>query len=111
MNGVRLFILAADASFHNTSRTTVLVRKHFAVLYGSSSAPVTGMKVPPATTFRPALPATLRPGKGWSGRLSGPGATALTKTSVRVRLSYFRGRALPGRPGFGWITDHVARVG
>jgi hypothetical protein len=100
-----------DASFRNTSRTTVRVRKHFAVLYGSSSAPVTRMKVLPAKAFKPALPATLRPGKGWSGRLSGLGATALTRTSVRVRFSYFEGRALPGRPGFGWITDHVARVG
>ena len=48
-----------------------------------------------------------RAGKAWSGRLSGPGATALTHTNVRVHFSYFAGRVLPGRPGFSWITDHV----
>jgi hypothetical protein len=99
-----------NASFRNTSRTTVRIRKQFAVLYGPSSVRVSGMKVLPAKAFRPALPATLPPGKGWSGRLSGLGAGALKSTNVRVRFSYFAGRALPGRPGFGWITDHVARL-
>jgi hypothetical protein len=46
----------------------------------------------------------------WSGRISGLGATALRDTNVRVRFSYFAGRALPAAPGFGWITDHVVRV-
>jgi hypothetical protein len=50
-------------------------------------------------------------GKGWSGRLSGLGATALARKSVRVRFIYFEGRALPRRPGFGWISDHVVLVG
>jgi hypothetical protein len=99
-----------DASFRNTSRSTLTIRKRFAILYGPSSVPVTRMKVLPARAFKPALPATLRPGKGWSGRISGLGATALSNTNVRVRFSYFAGRALPGAPGFGWITDHVARV-
>jgi hypothetical protein len=99
-----------NASFRNTSRTTVRIRKRFAVLYGPSSVRVSGMKVLPAKAFRPPLPATLSPGKGWSGRLSGVGAGALKNTNVRVRFSYFAGRALPGQPGFGWITDHVARL-
>jgi hypothetical protein len=68
------------------------------------------MKVLPARAFKPALPATLGPGKAWSGRISGLGATALRDTNVRVRFSYFAGPALPGAPGFGWITDHVVRV-
>jgi hypothetical protein len=100
-----------NASFRNTSRTTLRIRKRFAVLYGPSSVSVSGMKMLPAKTFRPALPATLPPGKAWSGRLSGVGAGALRRTNVRVQFSYFAGRALPGRPGFGWITDHVARLG
>ena len=99
-----------NASFRNTSRTTVRIQKRFAVLYGPSQVRVSGMKVLPAKAFRPALPATLPPGKGWSGRLSGLGGGALKNTNVRVQFSYFAGRALPGRPGFGWITDHVARL-
>lgn len=96
-----------DVSFRNTSRSSLHVRKHFALLYGANTGPVSRMKVLPARAFQPALPATLRPGKAWSGRLSGPGATALTRTSVRVRFSYFVGRVLPGSPGLSWITDHV----
>ena len=99
-----------NASFRNTSRQTLRIRKRFAVLYGPSSVRVSGMKVLPAKAFRPALPATLPPGRAWSGRLSGVGAGALKNTHVRVQFSYFAGRALPGRPGFGWITDHVARI-
>lgn len=99
-----------DASFRNTSRTTLRIRKQFAVLYGPSRVRVSGMKVLPAKAFRPALPATLPPGKAWSGRMSGVGATALRNTNVRVHFSYFAGRVLPGRAGFGWITDHVARL-
>ena len=94
-------------SFRNTSRSPLHVRKHFALLYGANTGPVSRMKVLPARAFQPALPATLRAGKAWSGRLSGPGATALTRTSVRVRFSYFVGRVLPGSPGLSWITDHV----
>ncbi len=99
-----------DASFRNTSRTTLRIQKRFAVLYGSSRVRVSGMKVLAAKGFRPTLPATLPPGKGWSGKFSGTGGTALKNTNVRVQFSYFAGRALPGRPGFGWITDHVARL-
>jgi hypothetical protein len=80
------------------------------VRYGASNVPVSRMKRLRATTFRPALLATLKPGKGWSGRLSGSGATALRRTNVRVQFGYFAGRALPGQPGFGWITDHVVRL-
>jgi hypothetical protein len=61
-----------------------------------------------------AAPASAGPTKtirlAWSGRISGLGATALRDTNVRVRFSYFAGRALPAAPGFGWITDHVVRV-
>jgi hypothetical protein len=99
-----------NASFRNTSRTTLRIRRQFAVRYGPSNVPVVRMKRLRAVTFRPALPARLRPGQGWSGRLSGTGATALRRTNVRVQFGYFAGRALPGRPGFGWITDHVARI-
>jgi hypothetical protein len=99
-----------NASFRNTSRTTLRIRKQFAVLYGPSRARVTGMKGLRAKTFRPPLPTTLRPGKAWSGRMSGTGGRVLRKTHVRVRFGYFQGRALPGRAGFGWITDHVARI-
>jgi hypothetical protein len=99
-----------DVSFRNTSRSTLGLRKRFAVLYGPSNVPVTRMKVLPAATYRPTLPARLAPGKGWSGRLSGVGAGALMGTNVRVRFGYFEGRALPGTPGFTWITDHVVRV-
>jgi hypothetical protein len=99
-----------NASFRNTSRTTLRIRKRFAVLHGPGRVGVSGMKVLPAKAFRPALPATLAPGRGWSGRLSGLGAGALKNTNVRVRFGYFAGRALPGQPGFAWITDHVARI-
>jgi hypothetical protein len=99
-----------NASFRNTSRSTLRIRKDFALLYGPSSVRVSGMKVLRVRTFRPALPTTLAPGKGWSGRMSGTGGTALRRTNVRVKFSYFAGRALPGRPGFGWITDHVVRL-
>jgi hypothetical protein len=101
---------AVNASFRNTSRSTLRIRRQFAVLYGPSSVPVRRWKALPARTFRPALPATLPPGKAWSGRLSGTGATALRRTNARVRFSYFAGKALPGQPGFGWTTDHVARL-
>lgn len=101
---------SVDAAFRNTSRSTLRIRRDFAALYGPSNAPVRQMKVLRARTFRPALPATLPPGKGWSGRMSGTGGTVLRRTNVRVRFSYFAGRALPGQPGFGWITDHVARL-
>jgi hypothetical protein len=99
-----------NGGFRNTSRTTLRIQKRFALLYGPSAARVSGMKVLTAKGFRPALPATLAPGKGWSGKFSGSGGTALKKTNVRVHFSYFAGRVLPGRPGFGWITDHVARI-
>lgn len=97
--------------FRNTSRATLGIRKRFAVLYGPSAARVSGMKVLTAKGFSPALPARLAPGKAWNGRFSGSGGTALKKTNVRVQFGYFEGRALPGRSGFGWITDHVARLG
>jgi hypothetical protein len=99
-----------NASFRNTSHTTLRIRRQFAVLYGPSSVRVSGMKVLRATAFRPALPARLPPGKGWSGRMSGLGGRALENTSVRVQFGYFEGRALAGRAGLGWITDHVVRL-
>ena len=99
-----------DASFRNTSRATLRIRRLFGVRFGPGSVPVDRMKVLPAKLSRPALPATLPPGRAWSGRFSGIGATALKRTNVRVQFSYFEGRALPGRPGFGWITDHVVRL-
>ena len=99
-----------DASFRNTSRTTLRIRRQFAVLYGPSSAGVRGMKVLPALAFRPALPARIAPGKGWSGRMSGVGGRNLKNTNVRVQFAYFEGRALAGRAGFGWVTDHVVRL-
>lgn len=99
-----------SASFRNTSRAKVRIREQFALLYGPSHVPVRGMRVLRAKSFRPTLPATLAPGKGWSGRFSGTGATVLRRTNVRVHFGNFEGRALPGRPGFGWITDHLARI-
>ena len=80
------------------------------MLYGPSSVRVSGLKVLRATAFRPALPARLAPGKGWSGRMSGLGGRALKNTHVRVLFGYFEGRALAGRAGFSWITDHVVLV-
>ena len=99
-----------DASFRNTSRVKLGVRKQFAVLYGPSRVRVSRLKVLAAKGFRPAMPASLAPGKGWRGTFSGTGGTALTKTYIRVQFSYFQGRAIADRRGFGWITDHVARV-
>jgi hypothetical protein len=112
---VRTLTLAAntwsvDASFRNTSRKTLRLRPDFALLYGSSSANVKAMKRLNARTFRPALPAILRPGKGWSGRMSGVGARSLKNTNVRVHFGYFAGRVLAERAGFSWITDHVLRL-
>ena len=100
-----------SASFRNASRVRLGVRRQFAVLHGPAGRRVKALRVLPAKTFKPALPASLAPGKGWSGTFSGTGAAALKNTSVRVRFSYFSGRAVAGRPGFGWITDHVARLG
>ena len=96
--------------FRNTSGATLRIRNQFAVLHGPSSIRVNGMKALGAKSFSPPLPVALASGKGWSGKLSGTGAAALKRTHVRVQFGYFLGRALPGRPGFGWITDHVARI-
>jgi hypothetical protein len=101
---------SVDASFRNTSKTTLRLRPDFALLYGPSSANVKAMKRLNARTFRPALPTTLRPGKGWSGRMSGIGARSLKNTNVRMHFGYFAGRVLTGRAGFSWITDHVVRL-
>lgn len=99
-----------DASFRNTSRVTLGIRKEFALLYGPGRTRVSGLKVLAAKSFRPAMPTSLAPGKSWRGTFSGTGGTVLRKTYIRVQFSYFRGRAIAGRRGFGWITDHVARV-
>jgi len=99
-----------DASFRNTSRVKLGIRKQFALLYGPGRERVSGLKVLAAKSFRPAMPASLAPGKTWRGTFSGTGGTALTKTYIRVQFSYFRGKVIAGRPGFGWITDHVARL-
>jgi hypothetical protein len=98
-------------SFRNTSGVTLRVRKDFALLYGPLSQRVSSLRVLRATSFRPELPATLPPGTVWSGAFAGPGANAVKNTYVRVRFSFFEGRAISGRRGFSWITDHVARVG
>jgi hypothetical protein len=98
------------ASFRNTSRVKLGIRRQFALLYGPGRERVSGLKVLTAKSFRPAMPTALAPGKSWRGSFSGTGGTALTKTYIRVQFSYFRGKVIAGRPGFGWITDHVARI-
>jgi hypothetical protein len=63
----------------------------------------------PATSFRPALPRVLRPGKTWKGTIAAPGALA---GGLWVRLS-FGTFASVGEPPKGaapqvvWFTDHA----
>jgi predicted small lipoprotein YifL len=65
--------------------------------------------VRPATSYRPALPAVLRPGKTWSGAISAPGALP-GGLWVRVVFGPFSsvGKGPKGvRQPLQWITDHA----
>jgi hypothetical protein len=62
-----------------------------------------------ATTFEPALPRSLAPGKTWHGTISAPGALA-GGLWVRVSFGPFvsDGDPPPGAdPAVVWITDHA----
>ena len=65
-----------------------------------------------ATSYRPALPLVLRPGKTWKGTIAAPGALA---GGLWVRLS-FGTFASVGRPPEGaaspvvWFTDHAHQL-
>ena len=63
----------------------------------------------PATSFSPALPAVLRPGKTWKGTIAAPGALA---GGLWVRLSFgtFSSVGTPPKgaaPQVVWFTDHA----
>ncbi len=63
----------------------------------------------PATSFSPALPAVLRPGKTWKGTIAAPGALA---GGLWVRLSFgtFSSIGSPPKgaePQVVWFTDHA----
>jgi hypothetical protein len=66
----------------------------------------------PATSFRPALPPVLQPGKTWKGTIAAPGALA---GGLWVRLS-FGTFASVGKPPDGaqpqvvWFTDHAHQL-
>ena len=66
----------------------------------------------PATSYSPALPLVLRPGKTWKGTIAAPGALA---GGLWVRLS-FGTFASVGRPPEGaaspvvWFTDHAHQL-
>jgi hypothetical protein len=66
----------------------------------------------PATSYRPALPLVLRPGKTWKGTIAAPGALA---GGLWVRLS-FGTFASVGKPPEGaqpqvvWFTDHAHQL-
>lgn len=98
------------ASFRNTSKSRVAIREEFALLVTKRRAQIDGAAALEAKGFRPALPAALAPGQGWSGTFSGGGASMLHGVFVRAHFSYFRGPLIPGQAGFGWITDHVVRL-
>jgi hypothetical protein len=98
------------ASFRNTSRSRLRIREEFALLVAKRRAQIDGAGALQAKSFRPALPAALAPGQGWSGTFSGGGASILHGVFVRAHFSYFRGPVIPGQAGFGWITDHVVRL-
>ncbi len=98
------------ASFRNTSKSRVAIQQGFALLVTKKRAQIDGAKALAAKSFRPALPASLAPGQGWSGTFTGAGASILHGVFVRAYFGYFRGPLVPGRAGFGWITDHVVRL-
>jgi hypothetical protein len=66
----------------------------------------------PATSYRPALPPVLQPGKTWKGTIAAPGALA---GGLWVRLS-FGTFASVGKPPEGaqpqvvWFTDHAHQL-
>lgn len=62
----------------------------------------------PATSYRPALPLVLRPGKTWKGTIAAPGALA---GGLWVRLSFgtlvsVGAPPIGARPQVVWFTDH-----
>lgn len=65
-----------------------------------------------ATSFTPALPVVLQPGKAWQGTISAPGALA---GGLWVRLSFGTFTSV-GKPPEGvdprlvWFTDHAYRL-
>jgi hypothetical protein len=62
----------------------------------------------PARRFVPPIPATLRPGRSWSGVISGSGRPP-PRAFLRFVFALFRGppNAYGPHHSFGWITDHV----
>ncbi|HZQ64696.1 MAG TPA: ABC transporter permease [Gaiellaceae bacterium] len=108
-------------SVENRSRTAYTIafgRNAGATAGFSVLEPATlGLRVLPATAFRPALPPVLAPGGRWSGAFAGTSAIPHGKF-LYVGFGYF----LPARPadesstpllardGFNWLTTHTFRV-
>lgn len=66
----------------------------------------------PATSYRPALPLVLRPGKTWRGTISAPGALA-GGLWVRLAFGTFTSVGAPplgAQPQVVWFTDHAHRL-
>jgi hypothetical protein len=96
------------ASFTNRSEETLAIRRRFGLALYRARADRRAFRVLRAAAYEPAPPARLAPGERWAGEFAGRGrlpAGAL----VRVRFGFFAGRAVPGWPGFWWLTDHAHR--
>ena len=66
----------------------------------------------PATSYRPALPLVLRPGKTWKGTIAAPGALA-GGLWVRLAFGTFVSVGKPpegAQPQVVWFTDHAHQL-
>ena len=100
------------ASFVNHSSQRLKIERRFALLGYASRDPGGRHYSLSASSFRPALPATLGAGRRWSGTFGGAGRP-LRGSYLRVLFGRFSGNPspLPDFPGrFSWLTDHVHRL-